>query len=365
MFELDPNTLLTNNLHCMKYRSRNAAATLAGLCFVLFCFSYGHAGKVSKRGTATESQRKVADNLLGEWRVKCGTKIYKNGELLKSSQDQNESVVVIESDPDGSYELRKFPAGFGEGFPRLRKVSANQYAGDDTIRGITTSVLQTVDLADQGITIKQSVIDAPSKQPQADITCTGTRLESALRFPATNSAGEICQPATKPVSLPKRKLTVQYKAVRPFSDGLAAVATARDGGSLKWGFIDETGRIVIPMRYDIVTSFYGGLAAAGKFYGKGQNLKWTVVEKLGPQVTAHVNYDAVKILGEGFAALGYAVPDPPGVRWNLINRENTTIFHGFDEIGCFVGGRARASYTENNVVRKGYVNKVGDFFSDK
>lgn len=349
----------------MRYRSRNAAATLAGLCLVFFCFSYGQAGKASKRGTATESPRKVADNLLGEWRVNCGTKIYKNGELLRSSQDQNESVVVIESDADGSYQLRKFPVGFGEGFPRLRKVSANQYAGDDTIRGITTSVLQTVELADQRITIRQSVINAPNKQPQADIACTGSRLQSALRFPVTNSAGEICQPAIQPGPLPDRKLTRRYKSVRPFADGLAAVAIICNRGSLKWGFIDETGRIVIPMRYDIVTSFYGGLAAAGKFYGRGQNLKWTVVEKLGPQVTAHVNYDAVKILGEGFAAVGYAVPDRPGIRWNLINRENTTIFHGFDDIGCFLDGRARASYTEGNVVRNGYVNKVGDFFAEK
>ena len=119
------------------------------------------------------------------------------------------------------------------------------------------------------------------------------------------------------------------------------------------------------MRYDVVTSLYGGLAAAGKFYGRGQNLKWAVVEKLGPQVTAHVNYDAVKILGEGFAAVGYAAPGRPGLRWNLINRENTTIFHGFDDIGCFLDGRARASYTDGIVVRKGYVNRVGDFLADE
>jgi hypothetical protein len=289
--------------------------------------------------------------------------MHKNGGLERS-QDQNESLVVIESDPDGSYELHRFPVGFGEGFPRLRKVSANQYAGDDTVRGITTTVLQTVELDDHRITIRQSVIDARSKQPQADIACTGTRLQSPLRFPATKSAGEICQSAIQPGPLPDRKFSGRYKAVRPFADGLAAAAISRNG-NLKWGFIDETGRIVIPMRYDVVTSLYGGLAAAGKFYGRGQNLKWAVVEKLGPQVTAHVNYDAVKILGEGFAAVGYAAPGRPGLRWNLINRENTTIFHGFDDIGCFLDGRARASYTDGIVVRKGYINRVGDFLADE
>jgi hypothetical protein len=119
------------------------------------------------------------------------------------------------------------------------------------------------------------------------------------------------------------------------------------------------------MRYDVASSFHGGLAAVGKFYGRGRNLKWAVVEKLGPQVTPDIKYDAVKILGEGFAAVGYAVPGRAGLRWNLINRENTEVFHGLDDIGCFVDGRARASYTKDKVVHTGYVNKVGDFFSEK
>lgn len=302
----------------------------------------------------------------GEWRVKCGVRIYQSGELLRSSEDNEESLVVAETDSDGSYRLYKFPVGFGEGFPRLRKVSATQYAGRDTVRGITTLVNQNVDLEPHRITIRQTVIDTSSRQPQSDITCTGTRLQSTLRFPAPDSLPEICKSDPGDGHLSDRKLARRYKSVRPYSDGLAAVAMVPPGaGSLKWGFVDEAGRVVIPIVYDVVSSFHGGLAVVGKSYGRGRNLKWGVVEKLGPQVTPNVNYDAVKILGEGFAAVGYPISGRPGLRWNLINRENTTIFHGFDDIGCFLDGRARASYTDGNVVRTGYVNKVGDFFASE
>jgi hypothetical protein len=94
-------------------------------------------------------------------------------------------------------------------------------------------------------------------------------------------------------------------------------------------------------------------------------VKWGIVEKLGPQVTPHLHYDAVKVLGEGFAAVGYSVPGRARLQWNLINRENTMVFHGLDEVGCFVGGRAPASYTIGGVVRRGYLNNVGDFFAEK
>jgi hypothetical protein len=152
--------------------------------------------------------------------------------------------------------------------------------------------------------------------------------------------------------------------VKPFSDGLAAVAVTSQGGG-KWGFINETGRVVVPLRYDVVTPFYAGFAKVGRFLGHDRRIKWGLVEKLGPQVTSHLNYDDVKILGDGFAAVGYAVPGQPGLKWNLINRENTLILHGFDSFECFVGGRARASHTDQNGLHRGYINNVGDFFESK
>jgi hypothetical protein len=356
----------------MKCRSVNAIAALTGLSMFL-CLSHEPlSNAASKRQLSPELQKKsnpqrlnTGDPLTGEWRVECGVSTYDNGKLSRTSQDKGDSLVVLESDPDGSYYLYRFPLGFGEGLPRLRKVSANQYEGDDTIKGITTVVKQSVSLENKTITIKQTIIDAATKQTKSEIKCTGSKLRSIVGFLPASRVAEICASDSHSAHLPDKSLTGRYRFVKPFSDGLAAVAIIPRGArSPKWGFIDETGRVVIPMRYDQVTSFHDGLAAVGKYYGSGRNLKWGVVEKLGPQVTPQVKYDAVKILGEGFAAVGYAMPGESGLQWNLINRENTTIFHGFDDIECFVGGRARATQKDGNLIRRGYVNKVGDFFAD-
>lgn len=347
----------------MNCQPARALAKLIALAFILSC-----AFEQSTIPAATlhfRSRFNAADQLSGEWRVNCEVKVYENGKLLKSFRDEKESLVVVESDLDGSYHLYKFPAGFGEALPRLRRINQSQYAGEDTVRGISTVIKQSAELSGGRITIKQLVIDSASRQVQTETNCSGSRSRSSINVQAAGAV-QACPPDPSSNDLPDNKLTQGYKSVKPFSDDLAAVAIkTRKTHALKWGFIDRTGRVVIPTRYDVVTSFRDGLAAAGIVHGTGRNVKWCVVEKLGPQVTPYAKYDAVKILGEGFAAVGYVVPGHPGLRWNLINRENTTIFHGLDDIVCFADGRAHASYSEGGVIRSGYFNNVGDFIPDR
>jgi len=275
-------------------------------------------------------------------------------------------LVVAETDSDGSYHLYKFPKGFSEALPRLRKTGETRYAGDGTVRGITTLVRQNVELENGKITVNQSIIDTTTRNTISELTCTGTRATSELKLARPDSGVEACgSGVANTTNNVSQDLARKYKSVREFSDGLAAVATQSSNGDLKWGFVDESGRVVIPLIYDVATSFRGGLAAVARRYGNGNNLKWGVVEKLGPQVTPYVNFDAARILGEGFAAVGYVVPGHKGLQWNLINRENTTILHGFEGFACFVNGRARTSYVEGNVLHGGYVNKVGDFVPEE
>ncbi|HKA23102.1 MAG TPA: WG repeat-containing protein [Blastocatellia bacterium] len=358
----------------MQHRAPITIASITAISFAICSLVQGsvtHGAKQKPKSNVTTgsagSLEKNPDALNGEWRVRCTEKIYRNGTLLTSSQDSNDSLIVVETDYDGSYQLYRFPNGFGEALPRLRRVVSNQYEGQDTVNGITTVVKQDVEIQNEKITIKQLTIDAPSKQPETDIACEGARLQSTLRFPASLTDTPSCPANPTDGERPDKKIASQYKTVMPFSDGLAAVSQVPNGDSiLKWGFIDKNGKVVISLNYDVVTSFHDGLAVVGKSYGTGRNLKWGVIEKLGPQVTPNVHYDGAKNLGEGFAAVGYARPQRKGLKWNLINRENTTILHGFDDFGCFVNGRARASYTEGGVVRRGFINKVGDFVaSDK
>lgn len=306
------------------------------------------------------------DQLSGEWRVRCSCRVYGKGQLVSTITDTEQSLVVAEIDSDGSYRLYKFPGGFSEALPRLRKTGETQYAGDGTVRGITTLVRQTVELDNGKITITQSIIDTPTRNTLSELTCTGTRATTELKLARQDSGVEVCgADRSNSTNTINKDLARKYKSVREYSDGLAAVAQQSNNGDLKWGFVDESGRVVVPLIYDVATSFRGGLAAVARRYGNGNNLKWGVVEKLGPQVTPYVNFDAARILGEGFAAVGYVVPGHKGLQWNLINRENTTILHGFEGFACFENGRARTSYVEGAVLHGGYVNKVGDFVPEE
>ena len=70
-----------------------------------------------------------------------------------------------------------------------------------------------------------------------------------------------------------------YDFARPFHEGFALV-----GLNGKFGFIDEKGRTVIPLRYDYVTDFSGGLADVGV------DGKYGFVDQSGREIVAPV-YD--------------------------------------------------------------------------
>lgn len=55
-----------------------------------------------------------------------------------------------------------------------------------------------------------------------------------------------------------------YSLVHGFSEGLASVAIEDRKGNLKWGYIDTTGKEVIPLIYDDASDFSGGQAVVVK-----------------------------------------------------------------------------------------------------
>ena len=56
----------------------------------------------------------------------------------------------------------------------------------------------------------------------------------------------------------------KYEYVRPFSEGLAAVKPK----GKRWGFIDENGKVVIPFKFAIATDFRDGVVPVMKGNGK-------------------------------------------------------------------------------------------------
>lgn len=66
-----------------------------------------------------------------------------------------------------------------------------------------------------------------------------------------------------------------YEEIWSFSDGLAAVSTVNENGFLKWGFVDKTGNMVIPAIYETVNDFSEGVAPVSN----GEY--WEYIDKTG------------------------------------------------------------------------------------
>ncbi|MDZ4794318.1 MAG: WG repeat-containing protein [Bacteroidota bacterium] len=89
--------------------------------------------------------------------------------------------------------------------------------------------------------------------------------------PLTKNDNDVKQPVVTKEKLAyvnpeRKKLDVQTRAlfmnIELFSEGLAAVAYGKAESSKKWGFIDNTGKLVIQPKYSYVGYFSGGLAPA-------------------------------------------------------------------------------------------------------
>lgn len=73
-----------------------------------------------------------------------------------------------------------------------------------------------------------------------------------------------------------KRVTRDFIEARPFSEGLAAVCDKNN--NQRWGFIDKTGKIVIPCQYKNVRPFREGLAAVdGGYIDKSGN--WVIPPK--------------------------------------------------------------------------------------
>jgi len=159
------------------------------------------------------------------------------------------------------------------------------------------------------------------------------------------------------------KIPSQYKDCRSFSEGLAAV---KIGG--KWGFIDKNGDLVIPAAYDIVDYFSEGLAwfnvgaetdvasAATQddiLYLKG---KWGLIDKSG-NVVLPIKYDSVFAFEYNLARVNvgfHFTENADGTfsevsrgRWGFIDRSgNEVIALKYSHLGDFKNGFAEVTLDE-------------------
>ena len=128
------------------------------------------------------------------------------------------------------------------------------------------------------------------------------------------------------------------RVVWAFSEGYAAVQL-----NDKWGFIDNTGREVIPPKYDNVWSFIEGFAAVKL------NDKWGFIDKTGREVIPS-KYDWVGDFIEGLARVQL------NDKWGFVDKNGREVIPPkYDTVWNFSEGAARVQLND----KWGFVDKNG------
>ncbi len=202
----------------------------------------------------------------------------------------------------------------------------------------------------------------------------------------------------------KLVIAAQFDAALPFKDGLARVGVVDEEfpeidarPNIKWGYIDERGRVLVELRYAVLRGFSENLAAAALLdmekperptLGRHNrfNLKWGYLDRSGREVIpmqflaagdfadglAHVNAG-----GGGSESGEGSLCGPPG-NYGYIDRTGAFVIKPqFHSASQCQNGRARVSVGRTTYVgrcvccaprfvgKSGFVDRSGTFIADK
>lgn len=197
----------------------------------------------------------------------------------------------------------------------------------------------------------------------------------------------------------KLVIEARFDAALAFSAGLARVGVVDEElpeidarPNLLWGYIDETGRVVVELRYNALRGFSEGLAAAAVldpalldasvFRPRGvDNFRWGYVDQSGAVVIPTQFLD-VGDFSEGLAQVnvigkGDGSCRPPGNYGYIDKTGALAIKPQFFHAAAFKNGRARVSVGEVEYFgrclccaprffgKHGHVDRNGQFVVDK
>lgn len=140
---------------------------------------------------------------------------------------------------------------------------------------------------------------------------------------------------------------------KPFQDGYAAVM-ADDG---KWGFINKSGREVIPFIYEEATSFSEGIA------GVKVDNKWGYINKKGETIISY-KYEKCTLFSEGIASVVDCIDGSFNLEkyWKIIDITGKDVFtldEDYSSISEFHNGLAYVTYGPRIY---GYYSIEGDYY---
>ena len=191
----------------------------------------------------------------------------------------------------------------------------------------------------------------------------------------------------------KLVINPQYDEANEFSDGLALVCVGHCDispvferslqgqdygtdvpGAHKYGFIDESGNMVIDPRFDSASDFSEGLAAV--CIGRGcqdhrenqKDAKWGFIDKKGANVIP-VQFSRVLDFNEGLAGVCLGCGAGKDGKWGFIDSSsNYVIIPRYDAVWPFLGGLAQIRLGECNIEVKsgktcgfGFIDKTGKY----
>jgi hypothetical protein len=159
-------------------------------------------------------------------------------------------------------------------------------------------------------------------------------------------------------------IAARFDAARPFTRGLAQVGLVDEElpeidarPNLKWGYIDERGRVLVELRYAVLRDFSEGLAAAAVLdAGKPErpslgrddrrNLSWGYVDGSGREVIP-MQFLSAEDFAEGLAAVdagGKGSTCGPPSNYGYIDKTGAFVIKPqFSHASRFQNGRARVS----------------------
>ena len=130
-------------------------------------------------------------------------------------------------------------------------------------------------------------------------------------------------------------IKAQYLAVKPFSEGYAAV---QDADTELWGYIDVHGKTVIKPKFMVAGSFINGSTAVKEPEGG-----FGIIDRRGKFIVEPI-YRTISYFKEGFVR---AVDMETGEYW-FLNEEGEKVFGPYKDAFLFHDGKALVNETEEN-----------------
>lgn len=128
------------------------------------------------------------------------------------------------------------------------------------------------------------------------------------------------------------RLESEVESVETFFFGMAAVKL-----NGKWGFINNSGKLIIDYSYDAVSSFSEDVAAVANWevFGDSTRLKWNYIDKSGKKIM-DLYFDDALPFHQGLAAVNVSG------QWKWIDKKGADLIPNsvFDECRSFTNGFA-------------------------